>query len=181
MSEQGAISKRRGKWSDPGVPHKGWDCVDEDDLGEPSETCEMCETMEIRFVHVMRHPDYPHDLRCGCICAAHMSGDYVGAKSREKEMKKRAGRKKRFLSREWKTSAKGNPHIKVDHYHVTVFPRGRQWKFSVTPPVRYNGPPYFTPIPSDTLFSERGFDTENEAKLAAFDLVMRLKSDRTPT
>ena len=39
-----------GKWSQAGVPHKGWIWVDIEDLGEPSATCEMCETQEIRYV-----------------------------------------------------------------------------------------------------------------------------------
>jgi hypothetical protein len=59
-------ARPRGKWSDPGIPHKGWECIDFEDLDEPSETCEMCEFQTIRYVHVMRHPEYPSPLRCGC-------------------------------------------------------------------------------------------------------------------
>jgi len=44
-------TRATGKWSQAGVPHRGWTCVDIDDLGEPSATCEMCETQEIRYVH----------------------------------------------------------------------------------------------------------------------------------
>lgn len=34
---------RVGEWAQCGVPHKGWTCVDIEDLGEPSAVCEMCE------------------------------------------------------------------------------------------------------------------------------------------
>ena len=40
----------RGKWSQPGVPHKGSSCVGIDDAGEPSHRCEMCEAHMCRFV-----------------------------------------------------------------------------------------------------------------------------------
>jgi hypothetical protein len=79
-----------GKWATHGVPHKGWICVDVEDLGAPDEICKMCETQEIRFVHYMRHPDYPHDLGCGCICAGKMEEDYEGSRQRETILKNAA-------------------------------------------------------------------------------------------
>jgi hypothetical protein len=59
-----------GKWSEPGVPHKGWVCLGVDDLG-PGElmTCQMCMVAQIRYVHAMVHDDYPEKLLCGCVCA----------------------------------------------------------------------------------------------------------------
>ena len=45
-----------GKWSQPGVPHKGWSCDHVVDLGIYERAiCEMCEKQEIRFVHSMSH------------------------------------------------------------------------------------------------------------------------------
>ena len=61
-----------GKWSQPEVPHRGWSCIGTDDLEEPSQLCEMCESVEIRYVHFMKHPNYPETLGVGCICAEHM-------------------------------------------------------------------------------------------------------------
>jgi hypothetical protein len=52
-AEEELVVQKRGKWSQPGVPHKGWVCVDIEDLGEPSLTCEMCESQNIRYVHYM--------------------------------------------------------------------------------------------------------------------------------
>ncbi|GHV31592.1 hypothetical protein AGMMS4952_20620 [Spirochaetia bacterium] len=66
MDENYYFENRRGKWSDKGVPHKGWKCIDIEDLGEPSLTCEMCESQEIRYVHYMKHPGYKDILKVGC-------------------------------------------------------------------------------------------------------------------
>jgi hypothetical protein len=92
--------KRRatGKWTRAEWPHKGWHCADVEDLQEDGSErtmiCEMCEVMEIRYVHHMEHP-CGHRLRVGCICAGHMEGDVARAKGREQAFKRRAGRRKK--------------------------------------------------------------------------------------
>ena len=58
-----------GKWSQPGVPHKGWQFRDFEDLGDLIGLCEMCETRPIRYVHYMEHPDYGAVLGIGSDCA----------------------------------------------------------------------------------------------------------------
>lgn len=50
-TEEQLVANRRGKWSAAGVPHRGWHCVDIEDLGEPQAECEMCESQTIRYVH----------------------------------------------------------------------------------------------------------------------------------
>src|SRR5262249_44444099 len=80
--------KGTGKWRQPGVPHRGWECTGIEDLGACAITCEMCEVQLIRYVHEMRHPDYPDALNVGCICAGHMEEDLVGAREREEDFKK---------------------------------------------------------------------------------------------
>ena len=90
-----------GKWSIPGVPHKGWTCTSVEDLGAPDEVCEMCETQDIRYVHHMEHPNYPETLVVGCVCAEHMENDYEGPRRREKALRNAAQRKRRWLSRKW--------------------------------------------------------------------------------
>jgi len=115
--EAQAIARRRGKWSRKDVPHKGWTCVDQFDAKEDGGdmiTCEMCETMEVRFVHVMENERYPEQLHCGCICAAHMSGELKAAQERDKKMRSRAQRRLNFHKRKgWKISVHGNPYIEV--------------------------------------------------------------------
>jgi hypothetical protein len=71
--DPGMGARPRGKWSDAGVPHQGWEFIGFEDLSEPSDVCEMCESQTIRFVHVMRHQDHSAPLRCGCECADRMS------------------------------------------------------------------------------------------------------------
>lgn len=69
-----------GKWSEPGVPHKGWHVVDYYKRDDREHLCEMCERQLVMFVHVMRHDSYPDELKVGCVCAAHMENDLEGAR-----------------------------------------------------------------------------------------------------
>ena len=70
------------RWDQPGVPHKGWHCVDVVDLradGESADetdyaTCQMCGNEKIRYVHIMEHPDLNENFDVGCVCAEKMSG-----------------------------------------------------------------------------------------------------------
>jgi len=157
-----------GKWALPGVPHRGWTCVDMEDLGEPDEICEMCEVTEIRYVHLMEHDEYPDTLRCGCICASHMEGDYVGPRLREKQLKNRETRRKRWLSRTWSVSRSGNDYLKTDNFHIVVFPKlNGTWGARVTD--NWTG---------DSRSSKRIYHTEAEAKLSAFEAMLRMKERR---
>lgn len=82
-TEEEVVAAKRGKWSVAGVPHKGWICVDIEDLGEPSSECEMCESQTIRYVHHMQHPDYPGVLQVSCVCAGHMEGNLAASRARK--------------------------------------------------------------------------------------------------
>src|SRR6516225_4726506 len=88
-SEQQFIARGFGKWSQRGVPHKGWTCIGIDDLEDDRATCEMCETAEVRYVHTMTHPAFEGELEVGCVCAGNMEQDLVRAEVREKEFKRR--------------------------------------------------------------------------------------------
>src|SRR5262245_58588209 len=98
--DEGCHVSGTGKWRLPGVPHKGWQCLDVEDLDEPSFICEMCEVQIIRYVHHMWHDDYG-GLKVGCICAGHMEQDIVGARRREASFKLTLARRRRWLSRRW--------------------------------------------------------------------------------
>ncbi len=116
-----------GKWSKPGVPLIGWTCVGVEDLGEASAVCEMCETQEIRYVHSMSHPDYAEELQVGCVCAGRMENDYIGPRSREKALRSAAGRKKRWLGRKWKISARGNPYLNTRWFQYSHLSLQDRW------------------------------------------------------
>jgi hypothetical protein len=137
-----------------------------EDLESPSAICEMCEETEIRYVHRMHHPDYAAELDVGCICAGHMEGDVAGARAREAAAKGRAARRKRWLTRRWRTSAKGNPTIKSDGYRTTVYPRGKGWAATIAS----------VDDPGDVHHSRRNYPTADQAKLAAFDEISRRKA-----
>jgi hypothetical protein len=164
------IKKRpTGKWTEYGVPQRGWSCVSVYDVEEPTHVCEMCEVQLVRFVHVMRHPDYPEGLDVGCVCAGHMEGDYRGARLREQQFKQRVTRRARWLSRKWRTSRKGNEYLNADGFNVVVFRYGRHW----TARVARRDAKFERPV-------RRLCESADAAKLAAFDFMAEVncESDR---
>lgn len=156
----------RGKWSDSGIPHKGWSCVDFEDLEELSGVCGMCESQEIRYVHYMQHPQYEGLIGAGCECAAKMAEDYEGAKNRERFAKNRARRRAGWLGRNWLTSAGGNPYLRTDCFVIVIFPKGAGWSVVIEDKVSGN-----------KRFSRRTYATADQAKLAAFDGMTKLKAE----
>ena len=173
MTEEDVVSLGMGKWSQPGVPHRDWRCVDNYDTfevhGEDQfETCEMCEVMNIRFVHVMQHDDYPELLHCGCICAGHMEQNKARAKRRDTSMRNRAGRRERFPERKgWRVSAKGTPHIRVDGYHLMVVRRKGGFAVGVT-----------SPGAGDPKWGRKTYKSELDAQLGCFDALEYMKERR---
>ena len=161
------MTQRRGKWSDPGVPHRGWHCIDLEDLGEPLQQCEMCEAQEIRYVHHMKHPAYPKTLGVGCVCAGHMEQDLLGARARDALIQARASKRRRWLTRRWKVSAKGNEWLQTDGYRVIVYPKASAWGVTVVD-VATDG----------TTHGRRFHPSPDRAKLAAFDFITRLLAAR---
>lgn len=110
-----------GLWSTPEVPHKGWSCIDIEDLGEPSESCEMCGEQTIRYVHVMTHPRYHGVDRAGCVCAGHMEENPAAAEERERNARNEAARRARWLTRDWRISARGNQFLNVRGDNVAIY------------------------------------------------------------
>jgi hypothetical protein len=166
-TEDRAFANRRGKWSQPGVPHQGWRCVDVEDLGSPEQICEMCEARQVRFVHHMEHDHFGKALQVGCICAGHMEQDLAGARRRERTMTSRAGKRARWVRRRWRVSAKGNEWLRADGYRVIVYQAADgRWGATVAADDEDD----------DGLVrhTRRRFSTISEAKLAAFDFVSRL-------
>lgn len=166
MSELEGPGSGRGKWAQPGVPHKGWQCINVEDLGEPSQICEMCEVMEIRFVQYMAHPLYPHVLGCGSGCAGHMETNMVAAQQRDKSLKSGARKRRDFPMRKtWRLNRNGNPQIKEGRFRITMFrtPAGF-WKGVV-----------YDRVGERTLFTREKFETLDDAKRAAFDTLVVAK------
>ena len=113
-----------------GVPHKGWTLKDVIDLHIDEccsygdyEDCEFCGQEQIRYVHIISHPEYSKIIRVGCICAEHLTNDYVKPREIENKLRNRAARRQNWLKRKWKFSQKGSVYLKTkDGYHVGCFP-----------------------------------------------------------
>jgi len=156
-----------GKWREPGVPHKGWSCVEVEDLETPSMTCEMCETTEIRYAHHMTHPEYAGTLRCGCICAGHLEEDLAGARSRESKARQKFKRKAAWAYRWWKESMLQNHWTRLGKHIVTVMrPAANEgWKIRV-----------FNTKTRVERMGQVPWPSEEAAKAAAFDALEWLKA-----
>jgi hypothetical protein len=125
----------------------------------------MCETQEIRYVHTMKHPDYVSELGVGCVCAEKMEDDYEGPRRREKALRSATSRKKRWLSRKWKISTKGNSYINTDGFNITTYPHhDGTWGGRIEE--RSTG---------RSQQSRKRYQSEDTAKLAAFDGMIFLK------
>jgi hypothetical protein len=158
----------RGKWSEPGVPHRGWTCIGVEDLEDDLMTCEMCEFATIRYAHSMMHPEYANELLVGCICAENMEQGYA-AREAEKRLRNLASVRQRWLLRKWQESARGNPYLKTrDHFHIVVWRNlNGSWGGKVTD-LDYE----------QEVTAKRRYASEDAAKMAAFKAVQHLKNRR---
>ncbi len=86
-----------GKWSDPGVPHKGWSAFAVHEGDDLDFICEMCEEQPIHWIHIMTHPEH-ETLSVGNVCADNMAHDYDPKQAVQAAKTKRAREAKaRFL------------------------------------------------------------------------------------
>lgn len=143
-----------GRWSEPGLPHAGWQYVDIYSLKrDERQLCDMCQTMKIRHVHVMEHPDIDELIEAGAVCASRMAQEHVdAAKARERRLK--AGASKR-----WKVAKNGSPYLKIwrgDGALAFVNRHGSRWSVTIK---RGSSPPVFR--------TNARFRSELAAKLAA--------------
>ncbi len=157
----------RGKWAREGVPHRGWSCINAEDLGVPSMRCEMCEHSEIRYVQYMRHPAYRGVLGCGAVCAGHMEQDPARAQRREKAMVSSARRRAQFPRlKGWRLNRSGNWQIELRKFRVTIFRKPTGWGAVVGHPMK-----------PDSTFTRQRFPSFAEAQLAAFDTLTFVERD----
>ena len=146
-------------WKRDDVPHDGWTCVDVIDLGEPSGVCRMCGRQIIRYVHVMRHPDYPRTIGAGCVCAGRMEGDPERAKAREAAFKNRLARRETFLALKPRLSRGGNRYVRYKNEAVTLLAdryRPGMFKAVVRENTRLLSPRRRKPSPPPLISSIRG-------------------------
>ncbi len=159
-AELSAVQTGRGLWASPSVPKSGWRCIGIADLGAPSKVCDMCQSMHIRYAHTMHHPATGRTLVAGCVCAGHMQGDLACAQGNDAWLRNRAARRSRWTRRRWRTSRSGNPCTTSEGMTLTVFRQEGGWKGVVSDPGQ----------PASRAFTDRAYQDQEEAKIAAFDL-----------
>ncbi len=118
-------------WKREDVPHEGWECTGIVDLGEPVGTCRMCGHQIIRYVHIMRHPNYHRTIGAGCVCAGRMEGNPAAARERETNFKNRQKRLETFMALPRKRSRNGHEYVKYHGEIITLLEdrfRKGQWK-----------------------------------------------------
>ena len=109
------------KWDKPDIPHKGWMFIDIEDVGEFYEQCEMCGQEKIRFVHILKHHEYPFEIRVGCDCASKMLNDYINPQKREREFKNKLNRFKTFSKIKWSHNGIKNTYsAKYKGEYITI-------------------------------------------------------------
>lgn len=138
--------------------------------GEPrSGKCDRCGKQNLRYVHIVKHPDIDATARLGCCCAARMCLDYDAA-TEEREFKNRAARKLRFADlSKWRES-RNNPAnivrtVRTGHgtAKVTVYQKsGQCFAFSLSSGPRKR---------PDTYFDQRAYSSRSEAIQAAFNFM----------
>lgn len=107
-----------GKWLRSDVPKSGWTCNAIDQLNDEddAERCEMCESQDIKTIHVMAHPDVAATLRVGKVCAGHMEGDLAAAESRQSNFDRQSA----WLARRWRGSERARSYVVEAGYRVEV-------------------------------------------------------------
>lgn len=80
----------------------------------------MCGHQIIRYVHIMKHPDYSRTIGAGCVCAGRMEGNPEAARERENAFKNRQSRRETFLRMPLKRSRNGHEYLKYKGEIITV-------------------------------------------------------------
>jgi hypothetical protein len=111
----------------PGFPHRGWLHYGCDDRKKADNLCAYCGHHHVRYDHILGHPDYPHSIEVGCVCAGKLGLEHE-AQDAERDTRRRASGLKRFIEKGWKTTNNGNPYKRV---RVAVCGRGRFFKISI--------------------------------------------------
>lgn len=146
------------RWNDPLFPKDGWSFFTINDEGpvkeqDPAVMCEMCGTMQIRYVHVLHHNE-EDALNAGCECASKLLGeDSSKTKSREN-----------FSKRKWKVAVST-----TEAYTTALKIRSATYKLKVW---RYRGEWYLS-VNRATVVNVR-CPTLNDVKHSAFDHVYNL-------
>lgn len=154
-SENEATSRAqgRGRWSKKDLtPKGGWSFRRMLDNGPERggwSECAMCESTNVRYVHVMHHAHHD-DLHVGCVCADYMSSNQGAGKVREDAFKraekaKRKAKQDKLLNRiahlrqqrsmlvqvsSQMPNKKGGASMLIDGLWANAFKRDDVWRWA---------------------------------------------------
>jgi len=154
-------------WDEPEFPHKGWSLVDSYDMGEgESQPCQMSCGANPRFIHVLRHPQYPREIHVGLICAEHLTQDYANVDKRERRLRSEAESKRRFTTTAWTPSKSGASWFRKLRGYIAIAWRGEKYSIAV----KRDGQ-------NGKGFLLGSFDTPMSAKTAAYEWIAAVSKD----
>lgn len=158
-----------GRWSEKGLPHKGWSYQGVEDLGDLIGACEMC-GRSIRYVHYVSHDDVDETLGVGCVCAEHLTEDRLTPSAREGGLRRRTTKLATLMKHDWYKTKKGYA-VQVRGFRCTVYLYGKPphedwWTFVFSPKSSENGKP---------VFSDMVYKSLEGAKRACFDKLIEVK------
>lgn len=135
------INENPSRWKIKDLPRKGWRLVDVIDTEDIANECEWCGT-NIRYVHYLVHDEDNLVSTCGCICAEHLTQDYVNPRKMEKKLKSEVANKKRKLKKRaedrelfplyFKKNEKGNYWHKFERrIFILIFKSGNGFRLKI--------------------------------------------------
>ncbi len=127
--------------------------------GQEPGTCQKCGRHDLRFVHLIEHPD-DGSMQVGCECAARLCYGY-DPKATESKLRNLWARRSRWLTRNWNTSRNGNDTLTFKHQGETIRVTVYRAKFG--------GFGCCVTVGRESFFLPGKFATTDEAKLTAFD------------
>jgi hypothetical protein len=151
-------------WKEPGVPHKGWKWVDWQDNGELIQGC--C-GHPFRYGHIIEHPGHPElgQKEVGCCCCDKLTENRIASQTDER-LHRLAGKRKRWATLDaWQFSKNGNEYINKKRNHVCIFKKNNRYSYMIKDTNDTTYPTKWGP--------DNGYATDTEAKLAAFDRLVK--------
>ena len=150
------------RWANNGLPRKGWELIDVVECESLSE-CDWCGT-SIRYIHIIHHTEVEDESYCGCICAGHLTDDYVTSKKREKLLRKKSSAMLTWMdSPRWKIARTGNVYRKDKEWLITIFPNKFGYGFKIN---------------FDSQTQGKIFSTIEDAKRVSLDIYLKLKEQQ---
>lgn len=114
----------------PGFPDREWEYLGCEDRRIPNNLCQYCGKQHVRYVHILKHQDWPDTIETGCVCAGQL-GLEEEAINGERRAKQHKTRLKRFIETGWSTTKNRNPYKTYRNVRVAICGSGRYFKIAI--------------------------------------------------